>query len=147
MAQSVEHPTLVSGHDLTVHEFKPCTRLTAISKEPASDPLSLPCCLCPTPVHTLALSKINIKKKKLKATFKVKAKNINIFNSSQEKNDNPLYQVLSATKRVKLSPLGPFTSEKNIQEEAIKQGEKEGCRKGRYSGDLKVQGGKRKLNS
>ena len=54
-AQSVKHPTLgfSSGHDLTVHEFKPCTGLCADSMKPAWDSLSpsppapppLPLCL------------------------------------------------------------------------------------------------------
>ena len=47
MAQSVKHLTLHfgSGHDLTVHEFKPHIRLRAGSVEPAwilSLPLSAP---------------------------------------------------------------------------------------------------------
>ena len=43
LAQSVEHPTLDfgSGHDLTVHEFKPRVRLCADITEPACDSLSL----------------------------------------------------------------------------------------------------------
>ena len=58
MAQSVKRLTLGfgSGHDLMVHyEFKPCIGLSAVSTEPASDPLSTtrpllpPCplvCMC-----------------------------------------------------------------------------------------------------
>ena len=39
--QSVESPTSAQVmHDLTVHEFEPCTRLTAVRAEPAWDPLS-----------------------------------------------------------------------------------------------------------
>ena len=48
--QSVKHPTLdfSSGHDLLVREFKPHhIRLSAVSIEPASDPLSPS--LCPSP--------------------------------------------------------------------------------------------------
>ena len=56
VAQSVKRPTLDlgSGHDLTVHGFKPRVRLCAENAEPAWDSLSLPlslpltdsCCLC-----------------------------------------------------------------------------------------------------
>ena len=58
-----------SGHDLTVHGFKPCTGLPAVSIEPASDPLSSSLSV-PNPLCSLSLSlaKINkhsnIKKKK-----------------------------------------------------------------------------------
>ena len=75
MAQSVQHLTLgfSSGHDLTVHEFEPCVRLSTGGAEPAWDPLSLPVCLSvslPLPCSlSLSLSvslKINKLKKKKK---------------------------------------------------------------------------------
>ena len=46
-----------SSHDLMVHEFKPRTRLSAVSTEPASNPLSPP--LSGPPQLTFSLSKIN----------------------------------------------------------------------------------------
>ena len=49
-----------SSHDLAVHEFEPCVRLSAVSVEPTSDPLSSSLHLLHTP--SLSLSKINIKK-------------------------------------------------------------------------------------
>ena len=49
-----------SGHDLTVHGFKPCTGLWADGAEPAWDSLSLPPSL-PLP-HSLSLKIIIIKK-------------------------------------------------------------------------------------
>ena len=54
VAQSVKRPTLGfgSGHDLTVHEFKPCIGLCADSMESARDPL-LPSLSAP-PLHTQA---------------------------------------------------------------------------------------------
>ena len=45
VAQSVECPTS-SGHDLTIREFGPGIGLTAVSAEPALDPLSPS--LCPS---------------------------------------------------------------------------------------------------
>ena len=56
MAQLVKYPDFGSGKDLMVHGFKPHIGLSAVSTEPASD------LLLPSP--SLALSKINIKKKK-----------------------------------------------------------------------------------
>ena len=46
-----------SGHDLTVHEFKPCIQLSTDSTEPAVDSLS-PSLSAP-PLVMLSLSKIN----------------------------------------------------------------------------------------
>ena len=58
MAQSVKHLSLdfSAGHDLMVREFEPHIGLTAVSTEPAWDPLSshLSC--------GLSFSEINIKK-------------------------------------------------------------------------------------
>ena len=56
VAQLVKYLTLDfgSGHDLTVHEFKPCIRLASVSIEPASDPLS-PSLSAPVPL-VLSLS-------------------------------------------------------------------------------------------
>ena len=51
MAQLVD---FVSGHDFMFHEFKPCTGITAVTEEPASDPLSLS--LCPSPAYTCSCS-------------------------------------------------------------------------------------------
>ena len=64
MPQSVKHltPDLGSGHDLTVHEFKPCLRLCANSVESAWDSLSLPLSAPPPP----RFLKVNILKKKKK---------------------------------------------------------------------------------
>ena len=60
VAHSVKYPILSfgSGDDLMVYEFEPCIRLSAVSVEPALDPVSLS--LCP-PLLTLSpsLSKIN----------------------------------------------------------------------------------------
>ena len=52
-----------SGHDLSVHEFKPHIRLSAVSAEPASD--SLFSSLSAPPLLVFSLSKINkaLKKK------------------------------------------------------------------------------------
>ena len=49
-----------SGHDLMVCEFEPRARLSAVSAEPASDPLS-PLSLGPSPAHarSVSLSKLN----------------------------------------------------------------------------------------
>ena len=54
MAQLVKRPTLdfSSGHDLMVHEFKPCV---AVSAESVWDSLPSP------PPHRLALVKITLK--------------------------------------------------------------------------------------
>ena len=41
-------PDLGSGHDLTVHEFKPCIGLCADSMKPAWDSLSPSLCSSPT---------------------------------------------------------------------------------------------------
>ena len=48
VAQVVKHPTLGlgSGHDLAVCEFELHIRLSALSTEQASDPLSLSLSLC-----------------------------------------------------------------------------------------------------
>ena len=56
MAQSVKCPTLGfgSGHDLTVHGFKPHFRLCAGSAEPAWDSLFLPLSL--PPLHCVSLN-------------------------------------------------------------------------------------------
>ena len=56
-----------SSHDLTVHEFKPHTGLSAVSAEPPLDPLSLSLSLsvCPSPAGSLSL-KINKPKKNYK---------------------------------------------------------------------------------
>ena len=63
MAQSVKRLTLGfgSGHDLMVHyEFKPCIGLSAVSSEPASDPLSPSLSVPPLVILSLPLSlKIN----------------------------------------------------------------------------------------
>ena len=58
VAQSVRRPTLdvSSGPDLTVREFEPHVRLSAVGAEPALDPLSPS--LCPSPAY--ALTKTNI---------------------------------------------------------------------------------------
>ena len=59
VAQSVERQTLDlgSGHDLTVQEFEPCVRCTAVSVEPTLDPLS-PSVSAPH-LLSLSLSRIN----------------------------------------------------------------------------------------
>ena len=67
----VKHPTFYfsSGHDLMVHEFKPCVGLCTESREPAWDSVSS---FCPPPPLVLSLSlslshslsKINFKKRK-----------------------------------------------------------------------------------
>ena len=59
MAQSVKQPTLDfgSGHDLTVHEFKPHIRLCADGMEPAWDSLSLSLSLSHPPFMISPLSK------------------------------------------------------------------------------------------
>ena len=56
-AQSVETLTLdfSSGHGLGVREIESCIGLRAEGWEPACD--SLPLSLCPSPAHTLFLSK------------------------------------------------------------------------------------------
>ena len=56
VAQSVRRLT-GSGHDLTVHGFKPYIGLAAVIPEPTSDPLS-PSLSAP-PLLALSLSKIN----------------------------------------------------------------------------------------
>ena len=61
VAQLVMRPTLSfgSGHDLTVHKFKPHIGLCADSMEPALDSLS-PFLSAPSLfTHALSLSKIN----------------------------------------------------------------------------------------
>ena len=57
VAQLVKHPTLDfgSGHDLAVHEIKPCIRLCADSVEPAWDSLSPPLSVPPL-LHSLSSS-------------------------------------------------------------------------------------------
>ena len=40
VAQSVKRLTFISGHDLTVREFEPYMGLSAVSAQPALDPLS-----------------------------------------------------------------------------------------------------------
>ena len=65
VAQLVEHPpNFTSGHDLTVHEFKPHIGLAAVSTEPTLDPVS-PISLCPSPPPLLLMlslkNKINLK--------------------------------------------------------------------------------------
>ena len=57
LAQLVRRPTLGcgSGHDLTVHEFKPRIRLCADSAEPAWDSLSLPLSHSALPLLSLSL--------------------------------------------------------------------------------------------
>ena len=59
MAQLVEHPTLDfgSGHDLTVHGFKPHVELCADHVEPAWDSLSLPLTASPPLVLSLKINK------------------------------------------------------------------------------------------
>ena len=52
-----------SGDDLTVHEFEPCIRLTAVSTRPASDPLSPSLSALPWLVLSLQINKLNLKKK------------------------------------------------------------------------------------
>ena len=47
-----------SGHDITVPEFKPHIRLSAVSAELASDPLSPSLSACLPLTCTLSLSKI-----------------------------------------------------------------------------------------
>ena len=68
VAQSVNHQTLDFGlgHDLTVCEFKPRIRLSALSTELTLDALSPSCSALPMLVFSLSLSKINktLKKKK-----------------------------------------------------------------------------------
>ena len=59
MAQLVKHLTLDfgSGHDLTVHEFRPCVGLCANSSEPgAYFGFCVFLSLCPSPIHALSLS-------------------------------------------------------------------------------------------
>ena len=65
VAQSVKHPTLdfISGHDLTVHEFKPEDRLWTDSAEPSWDSLSLSV----PPPFSLSQKSINKLFKKLKS--------------------------------------------------------------------------------
>ena len=60
MAQSVKQLTLDfgSGHDLMVREFEPHIRLSAVSTEPAWDPLS-PSLSAPPPL--MLFLKINLK--------------------------------------------------------------------------------------
>ena len=55
----MEGPTLGfgSGHNLTVHEFKPHAGLHADSTEPAWDSLSAPSRLTHARAHSLSLSK------------------------------------------------------------------------------------------
>ena len=62
MVQSVKRPTrgFGSGDDLMVPEFEPGVGLCADSMEPAWDSVSLP--LCPSPAHSLSLSKIKSNK-------------------------------------------------------------------------------------
>ena len=68
MAQSVKRLDFGSGRDLEVREFEPRVGLSAVSTEPASDPLS-PSLSAPP---LLSLSKINkLKKKKEKKINKV----------------------------------------------------------------------------
>ena len=57
-AQSVKRPTLGlgSGCDLTVPEFEPRIRLSDVSAEPASDPLSPSLSAPPTLRHACSLS-------------------------------------------------------------------------------------------
>ena len=59
------------GHDLTVHEFEPLTGLSAVSAEPASDPLSPSLSAPPLFVHIHTLS-LPLKKKKKKIQKKEK---------------------------------------------------------------------------
>ena len=57
-AQSVKCPTLdlCSGHELAVHAFGSCIKLSAFSAEPALDPLSPPLCLSPSYPPSLSFS-------------------------------------------------------------------------------------------
>ena len=57
VAQSVKHPTLAQVvSDLTVPGFEPRIRLSAVSAEPALDPLSPSLCSCPARVLLPSLS-------------------------------------------------------------------------------------------
>ena len=53
-----------SGHDLMVHGFKPRSRLSAVSTEPALDPVSRS--LCPSPTCAHSLKNKTLKKNSLK---------------------------------------------------------------------------------
>ena len=63
VAQLVKRPTS-SGHDLTVRGFKPYIGLSAVSADPALDPLSPSLAAPPLLACTLSLSKINKRLKK-----------------------------------------------------------------------------------
>ena len=79
VAQSIKHPTsaqvmiFCSGHDLTVHGFKPHVGLHANGAEPAWDSLSSLDSLSPPPL--LALS-VSLKINKLLKKFKKKCKRL-----------------------------------------------------------------------
>ena len=70
VAQSVKHPILdfSSGHNLAVCELEPHVRLHAVRSEPAWNSLCLSLCICPSPVHTLALS-LSLKINKLNKIY------------------------------------------------------------------------------
>ena len=59
VAQTDKHPTLDfnSGHDLTVHEFKPGVRFCADSTESAWDSVSLPLSSPPLLTFSFSLSR------------------------------------------------------------------------------------------
>ena len=78
VAQQVKHLPLGfgSGHDLTIHGFKPLIGLYADGREPAWDSLSLPLSVSPLSAHVLSLSEnkyINSKKKKKKKKKELEA--------------------------------------------------------------------------
>ena len=75
VAESVKPLTLGfgSGHSLMVHEFEPCIRLSAVSVEPALDPLYPSVCPSLTYAQTLFL--------KNKLFFFISSKTKNNLNS------------------------------------------------------------------
>ena len=57
VVQLVKCLTPALGHDLVVHEFKPCIRLCANGSEPGAHfRFYVFLSLCPSPAHTLSLS-------------------------------------------------------------------------------------------
>ena len=83
MSQSAKHLT-GSGHGLTVHGFKPCMGLSAISVVPTSDPLS-PSLSAPPPLtHACVLSKKNdYNALKGQAGLTREERDVTAFNSAQ----------------------------------------------------------------
>ena len=65
VAQLVKHSDFGLGHDLTVHEFKPCITLWADSAELAWESFSFPLFLSAPLLYFLSLSLINLKKIRL----------------------------------------------------------------------------------